>query len=97
MPPCIRLPMKLTLLPGYVSMLMGEGRGGGGKIAILSNMYLKTLPLIPFHQRLCRKTSNPSFRTSDAQHSEIRNPGKWHYLTEFWIPARGPFYGAWPG
>ena len=27
----------------------------------------------------------------------IRNPEKWHHNVNFWIPARAPFHGTWPG
>jgi hypothetical protein len=38
-----------------------------------------------------------SFRTSDAEHREIRNPEKPCDFKASWIPARAPLHGAWPG
>ena len=47
---------------------------------------------------LCHNSPNPSFRTSFASRSEIRNPvkGQYNHIL-FWIPARIHRRRTWPG
>ena len=75
------------------------------KLAILSIVRPKTPKITPL-ERLCRNEEKLSFpaegdgifdRTSDAVHREIRNLEINNNSGTFWIPARAPLHGAWPG